>query len=229
VIVVIRGDLFDQEDANLVVGFSDTFDTASRQDYVINRASVLGQLVDRVFGGRSEELDGLARRALRQVTPAALESRSAKPKGKLTRYPLGTVVPLAVNGRRVFATAYSRLGNDLVARATAEGLRDSLERLWEAVALYGQYQPVALPAVGPGLARAWPGPGPGLARIPGLSREQSVGVIVDTFVHSCRKNAAVASQLRIVLRPVDLELAALSDVARLLESLDDDGFAPGPH
>ena len=42
------GDLFDEADANLVVGFADTFDTATENDAVISRASVQGQLLDRL-------------------------------------------------------------------------------------------------------------------------------------------------------------------------------------
>lgn len=215
-VAVVKGDLFEQEDANLVVGFTDTFDTFTRQDVVISSTSVQGQLVARVFGGQVEELDTLLRRGLRQVAPVTQESRTAKPQGKRTRYPLGTVAALPLDGRRIFATAYSQLGNDLVARSTAETLRESLGKLWDAVALHGQYRPVAVPLIGSGLAR-----------IRELSREQLITMIIDTFVHSCRKHTAVASQLRIILRQTELESTQMSDVARFLESFDDDGFAPG--
>lgn len=43
-IVLVRGDLFEQKDANLVVGFTDTFDTATGEDFVINARSVQGQI-----------------------------------------------------------------------------------------------------------------------------------------------------------------------------------------
>lgn len=215
-VTVVRGDLFDQDDAHLVVGFTDTFDTTTAQDFVISSESVQGQLVERLFGGHSDTLEALLRRALRQAAPAALESRSDKPRGKRTRYPVGTVAVLPLAGRRIFATAYSRLGNDLVARSSPQLLAESLAKLWEAVARYGQYRPVAVPLVGAGLAR-----------ITELSREQLAEVIVTSFVHACREHTAVASQLRLVLRPAELETMQMSDVARFVEAFDDAGRAPG--
>lgn len=53
-VVLLRGDLFEQTDANLVVGFTDTFDTATDQDVVISRGSVQGQLVEHLFGGGAD-------------------------------------------------------------------------------------------------------------------------------------------------------------------------------
>ncbi len=119
---MLRGDLFDQEDANLVVGFSDTFDT-STDDVVISRESVQGQLVDRLFDGRHRLLDAALRRGLKDVIPLATESVRAKRRGRRTRYPIGTAVAVPVGKRRVFALAYSRLGNDLRARSAPADLR----------------------------------------------------------------------------------------------------------
>jgi DNA-binding SARP family transcriptional activator len=214
-VAVVRGDLFEQHDSHLVIGFTDTFDTTTLQNFVISSGSVQGQLVERLFGGRPEALEALLRRGLRQASPAALESRSAKPRGKRVRYPIGTVAALPVNGRRIFATAYSRLGNDLVARSSPSLLAQSLEKLWESVALHGQYRPVAVPLVGSGLAR-----------IMELSREQLAALIVKSFISACTKHTAVASQLRLVLRPSDLEKMQMSDLARFIEAFDDDGAPP---
>ncbi|MFI6033124.1 macro domain-containing protein [Streptomyces sp. NPDC051315] len=209
-VVVVRGDLFDQEDANLVVGFSDTFDTSTDQDVVISRESVQGQLVDRLFAGRHRVLDDHLRRGLKEFTPLATESVRAKRRGRRTRYPVGTAVAVPVGKRRVFALAYSRLGNDLRARSAPADLRLSLERLWPSVALHGLFKPVAIPLIGSGLAR-----------IVELDHTQLLLMIVDTFTRSLRDDPAVSPELRVVLRPEELERTDLSAVEEFLRGVDE--------
>jgi len=206
---VVRGDLFDQADANLVVGFADTFDTLSGQNDVISAHSVQGQLVDRLFGGDARLLDGRLRSGLRATIPLGTERAQDKPKGKRIRYPIGTVVPIPLDGgQRVFATAYSRLGNDLVARSDPGEMQRALEALWPAVARHGLHKPVAVPLIGSGLAR-----------IVEARREQLVGTIIDTFFAACRRDPRTAPELRIVIRAQDLPLIDLSTVGRHVEEL----------
>lgn len=215
-VVAVRGDLFDQADANLVVGFSDTFDTFA-DDVVISRESVQGQLVDRLFGGRHRLLDEKLRRGLTEFRPLATESVRAKRRGRRVRYPVGTVVAVPVGKRRVFALAYSRLGNDLRARSGPADLRLSLERLWPAVAVHGLFKPVAIPLIGMGLSR-----------IVELDRTQLVLLIVETFTQSLRQDPAVSPELRIVLRADDLERTDLSVVEAYLRGVDERGPASPP-
>ncbi len=210
-LVVRRGDLFDQDDANLAIGFGDTFDTATEDDVVISRESVQAQLVERLYDGRRQLLDAELRRALRGITPVAQESVREKPKGKRTRYSVGTVVSLPLNGRRVFAFVHCRQGLDLVTRSSAEELRFSLEQLWQSVRVRGMLKPLAIPLAGSGLSRVLE-----------LTREQLMIMIIDTFVRNCRDERC-APELRIVLRPSDLERIRVSDVARFVETLDADG------
>ncbi|MFF2039453.1 macro domain-containing protein [Kitasatospora sp. NPDC058170] len=205
-VVVICGDLFDQEDANLVAGFTDTFDTEIDQDLVISRSSIQGQLVERLFGGRSELLDAELERALRPVPVVERERSRDKPRGRRLRYPIGTTVAVPVGRRRVFATAYSRLGNDMVARSGPEHLALALDRLWEAVALHGQYRPVAVPMLGSGLAR-----------IVDLDRGRLARLIVESFVRACLDGTPVAPELRLVVHPDDLRRTDLLELERFLQ------------
>ncbi|WP_078652451.1 macro domain-containing protein [Streptomyces sp. NRRL F-525] len=213
-VVLVRGDLFEQTDCNLVVGFTDTFDTETDQDIVISRDSVQSQLVDRLFGGRRRLLDEKLKAGLRTVRAVGTESARAKPRGRRVRYPVGTTVAVPVDGRRIFAVAYSRLGNDLVARSGNEDLRASLDQLWASVAVHGLFRPVAVPLVGSGLAR-----------VTDLDRGQLVGLIVDSFIAACRLHPALTPELRIVIRPEDLASTDLSPVERrfheLVPDLDD--------
>ncbi|MFF5184950.1 macro domain-containing protein [Streptomyces sp. NPDC000345] len=217
-VVVVRGDLFDQEDANLVVGFSDTFDTSTDQDVVISRESVQGQLVDRLFEGRHRLLDDKVRRGLKEFTPLATESVRAKRRGRRTRYPIGTTVAVPVGKRRVFALAYSRLGNDLRARSAPADLRLGLERLWPSVARHGLFKPVAIPLIGAGLAR-----------IVELDRTQLLLLIVETFTESLRADPAVSPELRVVIRADELERTDLSAVETFLREVDDRPATPPTH
>ncbi|MFD5629722.1 macro domain-containing protein [Streptomyces sp. NPDC127072] len=217
-VVLVRGDLFEQADCNLVVGFTDTFDTETDQDIVISRDSVQSQLVDRLFAGRRRLLDEKLRTGLRSVRSVGTESARAKPRGRRVRYPVGTTVVVPVEGRRVFATAYSRLGNDLVARSGYEDLQVSLDNLWAAVSVHGLFKPVAIPLIGSGLAR-----------ITDLDRGQLVALIVDSFIDACRRYPALTPELRIVVRPEDLARTDLAPVERRFQELVPDlESGPGP-
>lgn len=208
-LAIIRGDLFDQHDANLVIGFADTFDVDTRDDLVISRSSLQGQLLERLYGGDVASLNRELRRGLSAVPPSARETSQTKPRGKRIRYPIGTVVAIPNNGRRVFATAYSRLGNDLVDRSRPADLASALDRVWESAALVGQLAPIAVPVMGSGLSR-----------ITELGPEQLIGMIVGSFLAGCREHFTVAPALRIVLRPADLERIDMALVAKALSALD---------
>lgn len=206
-VTVVVGDLFDQHGANLVVGFSDTFDVATERDVVISGESVQGQLVARVFAADPKALDRELKRELRNVTPLGVESAKDKPRGKRVRYPVGTVVPIPAGGRRIFATAYSRLDNDLVARSTEEDLRLSLDRLWDAAARHGLDKPLAIPLVGSGLAR-----------IVGVRRGTLMRMIAESYIRASRRNPPrVAPELRIVLLPTEVERSDLGALEAYLE------------
>jgi hypothetical protein len=209
-VVVRSGDLFDEADANLVVGFADTFDTVTDNDMVISRASVQGQMLDRVYGGDRAQLDRALNQALGAVPPVVVESARDKPRGKRRRYAVGTVATLPLDGRRVFALVHCRQDRDLVTRSSAEELRHALERLWETVRKQGMLRPVAMPLVGSGLARV------------ALSREQLMKMIIGTFLRSSAGERS-APELRIVLQPADLRQIRISDVAGFVEALDQDG------
>jgi hypothetical protein len=90
--------------------------------------------------------------------------------------------------RRVFAVAYSRLGNDLIARSSLPELRVSLENLWDAVYLRGQRKPVAMPLVGSGLSRT------------GADYEELLELIIGTFLAAARRRD-LCPELRVIVAP----------------------------
>jgi hypothetical protein len=205
--VTVRiGDLFD-EDAHLVVGFTDTFDTSVVDDRIISRTALQGQLVQRCYGGDHRSLDRELALALARHTPVGVEKRDAKRWGKLTRYPIGTVAVLGRPERHTFAVAYSRMGNDLVPRSSVHDLWLSLSSLWDAVYEHGQRAPVAMPVVGSGAAR-----------IDQLGPQSLVEMILLSFVARSRE-IQFCRELRIVIRPVDLRSFDLPELAAFLRRL----------
>ncbi|MCF2436681.1 DUF6430 domain-containing protein [Streptomyces thinghirensis] len=204
----MRGDLFDQEDANLVVGFTDTFDTATERDPVISRESVQGQLVERLFGGERKLLDDRLQAGLKAFTPAAHGTdpgqapRPARPLPPRHHRP-----PCRWTAAGSSPWPTPRLGNDLVARSAPAELRASLNALWPAVARYGMYKPVAIPLIGSGLAR-----------VVELDRTQLLLMIVESFTAHCRREPTTAPELRIVIRPADLERTDLSALGTFLRT-----------
>lgn len=211
-LTVVRGDLFHQDEANLVVGFTDTFDTSTERNEQISARSVQGQLLHRLYGGDAKALDRELHRGLRRFTPVGRETTRTKPQGKRTRYPLGTVVPLPHEGRWIFAVAYTRQGNDLSGSSDPRQLRHSLDQVWRSVAVRGQLRPVAVPVVGSGLAR-----------VHELSRAELAVMIVETFTDAQRERAAVSRELRVVIRPDEVDEIDLPGLARFVEALDQDG------
>ncbi len=117
----------------IVVGFTDTFDTCVTDDVVISRSSVQGQLLERWYAGAQDELDQEISDALASHSVTSVESRADKPQGKLARYPTGTTIVLTRNGRMAFGTAYSRMGNNLVAESNPERIWVSLSPLGDSV------------------------------------------------------------------------------------------------
>ncbi|MFF3656343.1 macro domain-containing protein [Streptomyces olivochromogenes] len=102
-----------EEEADLVVGFSDTFDTATADILVISSSSLQGRLIQRIYHGDVTALDADLDDALASVEVVAVETRDAKRHGKLRRYPVGTVAVLEHDRRPTFAVAFSRTDDNL--------------------------------------------------------------------------------------------------------------------
>ncbi|GAA1022440.1 hypothetical protein Aple_075610 [Acrocarpospora pleiomorpha] len=202
---MVVGDLFEQ-DADIVVGFTDTFDTSISDGGVISSSTVQGQLVLRHYDGDHRRLDKDLSGALSRTIPIARETRQTKQRGKLLRYPLGTVAVIGRPHRHVFAVAYSHMGRDNVAQSSLKDLWLSLERLWNAVHQHGQRRRLAMPIIGSGLAR-----------IDVLNREGLLRMILLSFIAQSRQ-AVVCNELLIVIHPNDLGEVDLLEMAAFLKS-----------
>jgi Domain of unknown function (DUF6430) len=189
------------------VGFSDTFDIDTTNDLVISKASLQGQLIDRIYGGQTNRIEAELAAALRDKGPESTERRAAKRAGKLKRYPIGTVATLGTPARRIFAVAYSRMGNDLVAESTVDRLWRSLDSLWDAVYQNGQLRPVAVPLVGAELAR-----------IDNLDRESLLKMMLLSFVARSRERV-ISRELVVVIHPRDYDKINMLEMEAFLRTL----------
>ena len=199
------GDLFDQ-DAHLVIGMSDTFDSNTTHNEIINSQSIAGQAVSRLFGGDHRRLDRELSDALRHVTPVSIESPDMK-SGKLKRYAIGTVAVLGTPSRRLFAVAYARMGNDLIARATVDDLWEGLNQTWSAIRYHGQREAVALPVIGTEFAR-----------VSAMDKESMIKMISLSFIANSRRDP-ICRKLVIVIHPKDRDKVDMYEVASYLNSI----------
>jgi hypothetical protein len=203
---IVIGDLFAQE-THMAVGFSDTFDTSVTDGRIINSSSLQGQLLRRVFAGNQQWLDEQLAAALCSISPVRTESRADKPYGKLARYRLGTVAVLGEPGRLIFAVAYSKMGNDLVARAPVDDLWYCFSQLWEAVYHNGQRGPLSVPLMASGLAR-----------VDSIDQAHLLRLIVLSFMAYSRVRL-ICHELRIVIRPEDVDRVDLVSLREFLQTL----------
>jgi Domain of unknown function (DUF6430) len=204
---IVVGDLFAQHDAHLVIGFTDTFDTAMIDDRLIAASSVQGQLLYRRYGDDHSRLDAELATALADHQATAVEEPTTKPLGKLVRYPIGTVAVIGRPSHHTFLVAYSRMGNDLVPRSSTDDIWHSLSRLWEAVDRHGRRLPIAMPVVGSGLAR-----------IDSLSPQNLAQLILLSYLARSR-GSPVTRELRLVIWPGDVDKFDLPEIARFLKRL----------
>lgn len=206
VIEVKVGNLFDEE-SHLVIGFNDVFDTDSSDGVIISPRSVQGQFQSRIYGGDTGRLNSDLEGALSGASITTIESRQDKPRGKLSRYEIGTVAALGGPDRRYFCLAYGRMRNDLTVRSSTDDLWKSLESLWRSLDRLGQREPVAMPIIGSEMAR-----------INHLDREVLLRMILMSYVAYSRQSL-VSKKLTVLIHPKDAHLVNMLEVEAFLHVL----------
>ncbi|WP_406443059.1 DUF6430 domain-containing protein [Streptomyces sp. NBC_01613] len=200
------GDLF-SEHGNLVIGFTDTFDTDLEGGFIISPRSVQGQFQSRYYPDGIERLDASLDAALCGHPVIARESSELKPSGKLARYAVGTTVMININGVRFYALAYGRMGNDLRVNSSVDAIWKSLTCAWSAIRTQGSLEPVAIPVIGSELAR-----------IGSMDRNSLIKMIALSFVASMREDM-LSRKLSIIVHPADRGYVDMVDIKRFLKTL----------
>lgn len=199
---LVRGDLFADTDAHLVIGASDTFDTVAPH---ISPNSVQGQFLLRIYGGDSAKLDADITDAL----PSSVETETITGKvGKTTRYPLGTVVTLRSNAQRYFLVAYTRMNARSSVSSTSDGMWNSLSSLWKEVRAESNGGLVRIPLIGGGQSK--------LSSV--LHAQDSVRFTALSFILASRKEK-VCDELEIVAQPGQYEKLDHLELQAFFDSL----------
>jgi len=201
-ISLLRGDLFDQHEAHLIIGASDTFDTAPPH---IEPRSVQGQFLTRIYGGDVLKLDSDITAELDSVPPVG---SIAGKHGKSVRYKLGTTVTLRANARRFFLVAYTRMDNKSSASSTTDGVWNSLSELWKVVRDESNGGTVCVPMIGGGQSK--------LSSV--LPSADSVRFIALSFLLASRARK-VCDELVIVAPPKEYDALDHLEIQAFLNSL----------
>ncbi|UNK49903.1 DUF6430 domain-containing protein [Lysobacter sp. S4-A87] len=180
-IKIIKGDIFDQQ-THLVVGVTNSFDTETPD--IIERTSLLGQTIDRLYGGSWQRLDADLLSALQGKTPIG----SIAKDGKRDLYKLGTVATVSSGPRRIFFSAYAQMNAENSASSEIETLTESLFALWTEVIAKGNCRPLAITPWGGGPSR--------ISNV--LPAQDSIRLIILSFMFASRKQK-VSDELTIVV------------------------------
>ncbi|UXY29940.1 macro domain-containing protein [Streptomyces sp. HUAS TT20] len=200
------GDLLNEQE-NVIIGFTDTFDTDIHDGVVINPSSIQGQFERKYYSQDTSRLDLEIQEKLQDIPIASRETAIAKRRGKLDRYPIGTTIVLTNNDTRFYAVAYGFMRNDLRVSCSVDALWQSLTSAWDAVRTNGGLEPVAIPIIGSELAR-----------VGSLDRTSLLKMIALSFVASSRQEI-VSRRLTIVIHPKDRQSVNLVDAEKFLKSL----------
>lgn len=205
-ICVIIGDLFKQ-DGNLVIGMTDTFDTEI--PHVIDRSSIQGQMLAKVYAGDCSAFDNDLERSLRNVEPIRTFGESEHKPGKQDIYRIGTVASILHSPRRhYFCLAYANMNKDNEARGTVDGVWASLSNLWDEARRLGNGDPVSIAVIGGGQARM-------SQHFPALD---SIRLIALSFMFASRREQ-VSRRLNIAVLRRDADKLDFLEVQAFLKSL----------
>ncbi|MFJ2264277.1 macro domain-containing protein [Streptomyces sp. NPDC087844] len=205
-VTVKTGDLF-TENCDLVIGFTDLYDTSTEGGDIISPESVQAQFLKSIYSDQVTELDEDLHTALSAHTVSHVEAELTKPRGKRERYPIGTVAVLSKGTARHYCVAYSRMSNNLVARSSVNDLWQSLSSTWSAISEHSHLNSVAIPILGSDLAR-----------VGNLGRESLVKMILLSFVAKSREEL-ITRNLSLIVHPRDAEQINMNEVQAFLKAL----------
>lgn len=188
------GDLFEQ-DANLVIGMTTTFDTAIPN--IVAENSVQGQLLTRAYDHDLVELDKDIADALVGVPVEQVIEK----EGKTDAYPMGTVAVLKHGRKLHYLLAYTAMSEQNEARTTVANVWHCLDRLWESVRATSNGDAIAIPVIGGGQSK--------LSNV--LPAHDAVRLMAMSYMFASR-HERVCERLDIIVLPqdeVDLDMPEL--------------------
>ena len=174
------GDVFDGVGV-VVIPVNEYFD-GSLGDHV-SKNSLHGQFIENILGGQSGAFYALTSKALESIVPEEVQRNS----GRATKYPIGTVACVDINGKRFLLAALSRTDPEtLKASATVHELWDCLAGIWQGVRNSSNGNCVKIPLLGSGLSGV------------GLPPQSLIQIIVTSFLYYTKKQK-IADKVTLVL------------------------------
>jgi len=197
-ITIAVGDIL-QQTGNIIIGFTDTFDTEI--GLLISAKSIQGQFQAQIFPQQGK-LDQAITNALQSETH---QTDSNKLEGKKERYPIGTIAMIEAKDNRYFLSAYSQMKG---VRADSDicMLQTSLNKCWEKIRDLGQHEPVHIGIVGSGCARI------------GLSRHLLLQFIILSFLDA-EKKRSLTKEFAIHIYKDDIEHIDFVDLESWISGL----------
>lgn len=200
-IKIIKGDILGQ-DAHIVVGVCDTFDTQTPN--IIARNSLQGQLLERLFNNDLAKFDRIIESELAKMQPLSTIEKN----GRKNKYDIGSVITLDQMHNKIYLLAYCSMNKDNEAFGTVDGVWKSLGMLWECISRTANGDPVAIPVIGGGQAR--------MSNV--LPAQDSIRLIIMSYMFSSRSKK-ICDELRIVVRPSDYDKLDRMELQSFLSSL----------
>lgn len=200
-IKIIKGDILKQ-DAHIVIGVCDTFDTQTPN--IIARNSLQGQLLERVFNNDLAKLDRIIEAELAKMQPIS----TIEKVGRKSKYDIGSIITLDQMSKKIYLLAYCNMNKDNEAFGTVDGVWKSLVKLWESVSRTANGDAVAIPVIGGGQAR--------MSNV--LPAQDSIRLIIMSYMFTSR-NKKICDELRIVVRPQDYNKLDRMELQSFLSSL----------
>jgi len=182
-IKIKMGDIFDQRD-HLVIGICNTFDTKIPE--IIEKRSLLGQAIERIYGSNYDRLDAELEKALADKVIV----RNLDKPGKQKVYDIGTVAVVNDQARKIIFSAYAEMDLNNSASSEIDTLTKSLFDLWGEVIAKGNCQPISITPWGGGPSR--------ISSI--LPAQDSIRLIILSYMFASRKKK-VSDQLTVVVPP----------------------------
>ena len=205
-VCIVEGDLFEQ-DGNIVIGMSDTFDTEI--PHVIDEKGVQAQLLTRIYRSDIQALNKALAEALKSHSVDHSFAPSDQKRGKQHAYPLGTVAVIEPAPRKLyFCVAYSEMNSRNEAHGSIDGVWRSLNNLWAEVRARGNGDPISIAVIGGGQARI----------SQHFPAQDSIRFMILSYMFASRQEK-VASKLSIVVRKSDAASIDMLELRAFLKSL----------
>ena len=184
IIEICISDIFKQK-GSFIIGSNTTFET-DIDSRIISPDSVQGQFTKKYY----DKIDHLDKDISDELKNEKFELLEDGRKGKVKKYPLGTVVKIHSKNQTAFFLALAELNKHGIASGTFENLKTALSSLWEFIGSRGDLEALITPILGSGFTRLQ------------NKRDEIIREIVKSFI-AANSEKKLTNKLVIVISPKD--------------------------